>query len=154
MNSIVQSQLAVMFAEIAQRLGWPWESVAASGLLLIALAGEVILAMLLSRLLKAAELSSQRWDDAVVLALRSPMRLAWWLIILTLLVTLLPSLAFIRDVSLRILHASLVLLVPWFLHRLIAGIEEELIETRFSEGASAEKATVRSTARRASSSLP
>ena len=147
MNSIVQSQLAVMFAEIAQRLGWPWESVAASGLLLIALAGEVILAMLLSRLLKAAQLSSQRWDDAVVLALRSPMRLAWWLIILTLLVTLLPSLAFVRDVSLRILHASLVLLVPWFLHRLIAGIEEELIETRFSEGASAEKATVRSTAR-------
>lgn len=143
----VGSRLAVAFAELAERLGVPWEWVAVVGLLLFAVVGQWIISLLISHLAKAARISVQRWDDAIVLALRAPLRLAWWLVVFTLMFTLLPSLASLRSVALQVLHVSLVLLVPWFLHRIIANVEEELIESRFADGASVDKAAVRSTAR-------
>ncbi|EAQ97881.1 mechanosensitive ion channel family protein [Congregibacter litoralis] len=143
----MESQLAVAFAHIANSLNLPWVWVAVGGLLLIALVGQWIIGALFRRLHRFAEESEQQWDDALVLALVSPAKLAWWLLLLTLLFALLPSLASIRTVALTALNASLVLLVPWFLHRLIANVEEQVIVAKFSDGASVDKATVRSTAR-------
>ncbi|WP_439101685.1 mechanosensitive ion channel family protein [Congregibacter sp.] len=143
----MESQLAVAFAHVANSLNLPWVWVAAGGLLLIALVGQWIIGALFRRLHRFAEQSEQQWDDAFVLALISPAKLAWWLLLLTLLFALLPALASVRALALTALHASLVLLVPWFLHRLIANVEEQVIVAKFSDGASVDKATVRSTAR-------
>lgn len=143
----MESQLAVAFATVANSLNLPWVWVASGGLLLIALVGQWVIGAVFRRLHRLAEDSAQQWDDAFVMALIGPAKLAWWLLLLTLLFTLLPALASVRSIALTSLHASLVLLVPWFLHRLIANVEEQVVLARFSEGASVDKATVRSTAR-------
>ncbi|WOJ95727.1 mechanosensitive ion channel family protein [Congregibacter brevis] len=143
----MESQLTVAFAHIANSLNLPWVWVAVAGLLLIALLGQWIIGMLLRRLYRLAQQSEQQWDDAFVVALIAPAKLAWWLLLLTLLFALLPALASVRGVALTTLHASLVLLVPWFLHRLITNVEEQVVLAKFSDGTSVDKATVRSTAR-------
>lgn len=143
----IHSQLAVFFAQIAQSIGVPWEWVAVAGLLTLAVVGHLVVALVLRRARRVAQATSQGWDDALVLALRGPAKFAWWLLVLTLLFTLLPFLAPLRFVGLKVLHASLVLLVPWFLHRLIANVEHQVLETRLSDGSSVDKATVHATAR-------
>ncbi|GAB5414065.1 MAG: mechanosensitive ion channel family protein [Congregibacter sp.] len=143
----IQSQLAVFFAEIAQRAGIPWEWAAVGGLFLLAIIGHLIVALLLGRAHRMARSTSQGWDDALVLALRGPAKFAWWLLVLTLLFALLPFLAPLRFIGLKVLHACLVLLVPWFLHRLIANVEDQILATRFDGGSSVDKATVHATAR-------
>ncbi|MEM9397890.1 MAG: mechanosensitive ion channel family protein [Pseudomonadota bacterium] len=141
------STLAELFSAWSDRTGMPLEWVALLGLLLFAFLGQWIVGLLINRLATLAQRTEQQWDDAFVLALRSPARLAWWLLFLSLLFALLPTLEFLQPVATRILNASMVLLVPWFLHRLIASFEEQIILTRFPDGASVDKATVRSTAR-------
>lgn len=143
----LQSQLAVLFARISDSLNLPWQWVAVVGLLLIALLGQWIVGLLLRRLHHVAASSKQTWDDAFVDALQAPAKLAWWLLLLTLLFAFIPVLVPLQPLAIQALHICLVLLVPWFLHRLIANVEEGIIETRFAEGASVDKATVRSTAR-------
>ncbi|WOJ94240.1 mechanosensitive ion channel family protein [Congregibacter variabilis] len=143
----MESQLTVAFAHVANSLNLPWVWVAIGGLLLIALVGQWVIGAVFNRLHRLAEQSKQQWDDAFVTALAAPAKLAWWLLLVTLLFALLPALASVRGIALTTLHASLVLLVPWFLHRLIANVEEQVVLAKFSDGASVDKATVRSTAR-------
>ncbi|MEO0435310.1 MAG: mechanosensitive ion channel family protein [Pseudomonadota bacterium] len=139
--------LADLFNAWSERTGIPSEWVALLGLLLFACLGQWVVGLLIKRLATLAKRTEQQWDDAFVLALGSPARLAWWLLFLSLLFALLPTLASVQTVATRILNAAMVLLVPWFLHRLIASFEEQIISTRFPDGASVDKATVRSTAR-------
>ncbi|EED33077.1 small-conductance mechanosensitive channel [gamma proteobacterium NOR5-3] len=143
----MESQLAVAFAHLANNLNLPWVWVAFGGLLLIALLGQWLIGAVFNRLQRLAQQSEQQWDDAFVNALVAPAKLAWWLLLLTLLFALLPVLASLRAMALATLHASLVLLVPWFLHRLIANLEEQILIARFADGTSVDKATVRATAR-------
>ncbi|MFT4873267.1 mechanosensitive ion channel family protein [Congregibacter sp.] len=143
----MESQLTVAFAHVANGLNLPWVWVAVGGLLTIVLVGQWIIGAAFNRLHRLAQQSEQQWDDAFVTALVAPAKLAWWLLLLTLLFALLPALASVRSIALTTLHASLVLLVPWFLHRLIANVEEQVLLAKFADGASVDKATVRSTAR-------
>lgn len=143
----LKSALAVIFAQLADRLGLPWEWVAAAALLLIAGTGHLLVNLLARRLRRVAEKSETGWDDAVVQSLSGPAHVAWWLFLASLLFALFPILGDYRSLAVDGLKVSLVLLVPWFLHRLISRLEESVIEQRFDEGTSSDKATVRAMAR-------
>ncbi|MEM8491165.1 MAG: mechanosensitive ion channel family protein [Pseudomonadota bacterium] len=143
----LESQLADLFGRLASNLGLDAQWVAAVSLLVLGLVGWVLVRLILRRLARLAEQTGQPWDDSIIQALRSPLKLAWWLLFLSLSLSLLPALAPVKALGLRVLHASMVLLVPWFLHRLISGVEEQIVDTKLPDGASLDKATVRSTAR-------
>ena len=143
----IQSRLATTFAELAHLLQVPWEWVASTGLLALATAGHLLLVIVLHHLAKVARRTRREWDDAILSALGPPAKFAWWLLLFAMLFALLPSLASLRDMGLRVIQGLLVLLVPWFLHRLIASIEEQIVRERLADGSSIDKATVRSTAR-------
>ena len=143
----LQSTLAITFARLSEATGLPWIWIALVSLLLVALLGHALIDLSLRKLAKAARASSQAWDDAVVSSLRGPARFAWWLFLLFVVAALLPPLTAWRPVGNQMLQVALVLLVPWFLHRLIANIEEALIRERLEDGTSTDKAAVRATAR-------
>ncbi len=143
----IQSRLAIAFAEVADRLEVPWEWVAIGGLLAITAAGHLFVVVVLHHLDRAAQSTEQEWDDVIVRSLAPPAKCAWWLLMLAMLLALLPSMAPLRNVGLEAIQGVLVLLVPWFLHRLIAAGEEQIVAGRLAEGSSVDKATVRSTAR-------
>lgn len=147
MSTSVKSELAVAFAEVAQRLSMPWEWVAVIGMLSIAAVGHLVLELLLRYFQHAARRTQHEWDDAVVTSLAAPLKLAWWLLVLATMFALLPFVAGIREVALTGVQGALVLLVPWFLHRFISAGEQQVIATHFSDSASVDKATVHSTAR-------
>lgn len=143
----LQSTLATAFTELANSLGLPWEWVAVASLLVIAIVGHFAVNLLIRRLQGVARVSSQQWDDAIVTSLRGPARFAWWLLIFSLLFAMLPSLEAWRPVANQAVQVALVLLVPWFMHRLITNIEQSVISERMEQRASADKATVHATAR-------
>lgn len=143
----LRAQLAVAFAEVAYRLSMPWEWVAIIGMLLIAATGHLLLGLIFRRLARLATASKHEWDDAVVESLAPPAKFAWWLLLGALLLALIPFEQTVREFGYSAVQGALVLLVPWFLHRLIAAGEEQLMATRYAGGASVDKATVRSTAR-------
>lgn len=143
----LQTQLAVLFAEVSSTLGLPWEWIAAAGLLLIGVIGHVIVGLVLRHAARAATHTAQGWDDALAKALRSPARFAWWLLMTSLLFSLLPALAFFRPYALDVVRVGLVVLIPWFLHRLISNGEEQIVATRLAGAASSDKAAVHATAR-------
>lgn len=147
MSTSVKSELAVAFAEVAHRLSMPWEWVAIVGMLTIAALGHLVMELLLRYFQHVARRTEHEWDDALVTSLSAPLKLAWWLLVLATMFALMPFVAGIREVALTGVQGLLVLLVPWFLHRLIAAGEQQLIATRFADGTSVDKATVHSTAR-------
>jgi MscS family membrane protein len=116
-------------------------------LALIAVVGHAAMSLLLSKLRRAAEASNSRWDDAIVYSLHGPAEFAWWLLLVSLLFALLPALAPWRGIVTEALQLALVLLVPWFLHRLISNIEAAVLLERYEDGTSSDKATVHATAR-------
>lgn len=143
----LQSTLVVAFAELSGWLGMPWEWVALLGLLLIALAGHIGVSFLLRHLHAISNASATHWDDAVVSAISGPARFAWWLALVALLLTMVPWFDAWQAESLKALRLALVLLVPWFLHRLITNFELAVIDHRLDGNSSTDKATVRAAAR-------
>ena len=143
----LRAQLAIAFAEVAQLLSVPWEWAAIIGMLVIAGVGHLIIGLAFHHLHKLAQRSDHEWDDAVVTSLAAPVKLAWWLLLLAMFFVLIPTDPVVREFGMTVVQGALVLLVPWFLHRLIAAGEEQLVATRYAGGASVDKATVRSTAR-------
>ena len=102
---------------------------------------------MLQRLQRVASGTRQPWDDALIDAVRGPARLVWWLLLGSLLFTLMPVLATYHDMALPALRIALLLLLPWFLHRLIGNVEALLVELRYRSNSSADRATLRATAR-------
>ena len=107
----------------------------------------VALDMLLRRLHRIAGASEQRWDDVSVTALEAPVRCLLWVGVAQVALhvyTLAPA---VEAGLLRANDTLLVLIIAWFFHRLISGIEEEMLCSRRGEASSADKATVRATSK-------
>ncbi|QIB67774.1 mechanosensitive ion channel family protein [Kineobactrum salinum] len=103
--------------------------------------------MILRRLLGAARHTANRWDDVVVEALQVPLRVVLWVAVLILALSILPVAEAARNAVLRAYDTALVLLLAWFLHRLILLSELELLNPARGTRASTDKAAVHSTAK-------
>jgi MscS family membrane protein len=114
-------------------------------LLLLGLLSHLLLDLFLRRLHKIARASEQRWDDVIITAVERPLRLVLWLLVIYLALEVQPVTTRFNDAPAMVYYTGMVLLIAWFLHRLIFGIEQELL--RQGAGGSTDRATVRATAK-------
>lgn len=116
-------------------------------LLLAGICGHFALAYIVGRLHKVAADSSQRWDDIVISALESPVRVVLWVFVIFISLGLAPRLQSLQQQVAPVYDTALVLLLAWFLQRVIYGAERELLEEGRGRTASSDKASVHSTAK-------
>ena len=116
-------------------------------LLLAGVLGHWLLKLVVNRLHRLAEASQQNWDDVFVTALESPLRVVIWVVVVFFLLRVYPATDALRDYIFQAYDTAIVLLLAWFLHRLIAGAEEELLREDRGRTNSTDKATVRATAK-------
>lgn len=135
------------FAELGASLGVPVELVTLALLLLLGACAHLALSFFVRRLHKLAEGSVMRWDDIFMTALHTPFRLALWVFLLYLALDIFPATGGLKAVLFQAVDTSLVLLVAWFLHRLIWGVEHDFLERDGYLNASDDRATVRATAK-------
>ena len=142
MNSYEQA-----FAGISASTGLDSALFAMGALVLLGGVTHVLLGFFVRRLHKLARASEQRWDDVIITALERPVRVVLWLVVLYLALELQPLTDELNDAPAHVYNTGLVLLFAWFLHRLIAGIETEMLRQSRGLTDSADKATVRATAK-------
>lgn len=107
----------------------------------------LLLGILLRRLHRLAHVSSQHWDDIIVTALEVPLRWVVWLSVLYLALEIFPLTAGFHERVSRAADTLLIVLLAWFAHRLIAGVEEEMLRPERHDGTSTDRATVRAIAK-------
>ncbi len=116
-------------------------------LLLAGVVGHFTLAYMVKRLHKVAADSSQRWDDVVISALESPIRVVLWVIVIFVSLGLAPRLQSFQQQLAPVYDTALVLLLAWFLQRVIYGVERELLQDDRGRTTSTDKASVHATAK-------
>ncbi len=139
--------LQLQLDSLAESLGLGPQLLALLVLLVAGSIAHLLLGALVRRIHRAAEDSSQRWDDVLVTALARPVRLVLWVAVAYTaldIYTLAPQL---RALLVQAYDTALVMLLAWFLHRLIHGGEQEMLEESRGFNASTDKATVRAIAK-------
>lgn len=114
-------------------------------ILVLGMLGHVCLRYFLRRLRNFAASSSQRWDNVAIDALEAPLRMMLWVIVFYLLLDVYPITGQVQAKLIPVFDTVLVLLVAWFLRRLIFGVERELLQEGRGITESVDKATVRAT---------
>lgn len=125
------------------------EPFAAVGILVLAGAlVHVLLGFVLRRLHKLAIDSAQVWDDVAITALERPLRIGLWVSVAYVALDIYPLVPALQARLTQAPNAAVVVLLVWFVHRLIKGIEQELLAPRRDRlPNSIDKATVRATAK-------
>ena len=132
---------------IGARVGLDNQLVALGLLLMLATLAHFILAMLLRRAHRIAYTSANRWDEVLITALEQPLRLVLWVLVFYLALEVYPATAAFQQQIGRAYGTALVLLLAWFLQRLIKGVEQELLSDDRGRTKSLDKATVHATAK-------
>ncbi|MEP4484952.1 MAG: mechanosensitive ion channel family protein [Halioglobus sp.] len=145
MNLVERVQHALN--DLAGRLGMEVEVVILALLLAVGVFVHLGLGVLVRRLHRLATISQQSWDDVLVTAFALPLRVLWWIVIVYFAMGIFPVTDTLQSVVLRAYDTALVVILAWFLHRLIAGVEEELLSEQRGPRQSTDKATVRATAK-------
>ena len=107
----------------------------------------VILGAFVRHLHKLATDSAQRWDDVVVSAMEKPIRVVLWVIVVSLALSLVPELDAARANAALAIDTVLVVLLTWFVQRLIRGAEQEMLTESRGRTGSVDKASVHATAK-------
>lgn len=125
------------------------QPVAALGLLLLGGAlVHVLLGFVLRRLHSVARASAQHWDDVLITAVERPLRLSLWVIVAYVALDVYPLLPKVQAQLRQAPDTAVVLILAWFLHRLIGGVEQQLLEPASGDlPGSREKATVHAVAK-------
>ena len=136
-----------LITAISEQLSVDERAVSIGLLLLVGAASHVILGFVVRRLHRAAKASAQRWDDVLITAVETPIRVVLWVVVVF---AALEVSALAEGLQARLVQAfdtALVLLLAWFLQRLIAGIEGEMLAEERGRIASRDRATVRAVAK-------
>ena len=116
-------------------------------LIVLAVSAHFILAYVVKRLHVISTASAHRWDDVFVSSLEGPVRVVLWVFVAYVGLGLIPQMAELRTQLVSVYDTALVLLLAWFVLRLIRGAEHELLEESRGRTESTDKATVRATAK-------
>ena len=116
-------------------------------LLLLGAIAHLLLGIFVRRLHRLAEGSAMRWDDILMTALHTPLRLVLWVLLVYLALDVYPGTDVLHEFMFQAAGTSMVLLFAWFVHRLIRGVEHEFLDREDYAGASHDRATVRATAK-------
>lgn len=115
-------------------------------LLLLGIVLHFLLGFVVRRLHVAALKSAQRWDDVLISALEVPIRAVLWIVVGYLALELVAVAEGLRIWFRQAYDTALVLLLAWFVLRLIHGAEAELLREERGKTQSADKASVHATA--------
>jgi len=107
----------------------------------------LLLGVLVRRLHRLAHASSQAWDDVLISALETPIRVVLWIFVAQLALKIYALAPGLHRQLVQAYDTALVLLLAWFLHRLIAGIAAEMLAEGRGRTASGDRATVRAVAK-------
>lgn len=116
-------------------------------LLLGALCVHFVLGVVVRRLHRVAADSAQRWDDVVVTALETPLRVVLWVVVLSVGLGMISGSEDFRELARSANDTALVLLLTWFMQRLIRGAEHEVLDESRGRKESLDRASVRATAK-------
>ncbi len=143
----------MLFSEI----GWVQQLASSTGmavellsvLLLLSAGGLVhlLVGMLVRHLHRAASNTAFNWDDVIVTALARPLRAAVWVVVAYLALEMFTIAGGLRTFALQAYDTALVVILAWFLHRLIFGVEQETLCEKHGARKSTDKATVRAVAK-------
>ena len=140
-------RIQLQLGSLSDRLGVEVEVLLLVALLAIGVFGHFGLGALARRMHRLAEMSEQRWDDVLMSALVRPASVLWWIVVIFVAMEIFPAADTFQNTVLRAYDTALVLILAWFLHRLIAGTEDELLTEQRGPRQSSDKATVHATAK-------
>ena len=140
------NRLMEKLESLAAGLGVEGEVLALLLLLAAGFVAHVALGLLVRHLHQAVSQNRFNWDDVVVTALARPVRVVLWVVVGYLALDIYTIGDGLQQQLLQLYDTALVLLIAWFAHRLIRGAEQEMLEARFSDSGSSDKATVRAVA--------
>lgn len=141
------TSLGSLFDSLALSLGLEGQLLALILLVTLGAMAHLALGMLVRQLHRAASATDYNWDDVAVTAMAVPVRVLLWVLVLYLALEIYPVAETLQAFLAQAYDTALVVLLAWFLQRLIHGVEEELLcETRGTRQ-SADKATVRAAAK-------
>ena len=116
-------------------------------LLGLGLAAHFVLRLFLKHLHRVSADTAQRWDDVVVNAMEAPLRVVLWVVVFSVALGLVPELTDLRSQLAPATDTALVIILIWFVQRLIRGVEREMLDESRGRTGSADKASVRATAK-------
>ena len=132
---------------LAQYVPVDHNAIAAVLVLLVGAIAHLVLGFILRRLHRVAGASSQNWDDEFVTALETPLRFVLWVVVAHLALTAYPLAPELHHLVLQAYDTALVCLLAWFLHRMIGGVQREMLREDRGRTESSDKATVNATAK-------
>jgi len=106
-----------------------------------------ILAMVLRYMHRVAIDSVQRWDDVVISALGSPLRVMVWIFVVSIGMGQVPELVGLRQQLAPAYDTALVIVLTWFVLRLIRAVENEMLDESRGRTGSVDKASIHATAK-------
>ena len=115
-------------------------------LLFAGVCAHFVLGIVVRRLHSAATSSAQHWDDVLISAVETPVRAVLWIVIAYIALDLFSVADGFRIWLTQAYDTALVLLLAWFLLRLIRGVEAELLIEERGKTESSDKASVHATA--------
>ncbi|MBT4521601.1 MAG: mechanosensitive ion channel family protein, partial [Halieaceae bacterium] len=118
-----------------------------AGLLLLAVAAHIALGIIVRRLHHLALSSAQAWDDVLISAMETPVRVVLWFAVINLAMQLYPATDGLQAQLAQAYDTALVMVLTWFLLRLIGGVEAELLNEGRAQGASRDRAAVHASAK-------
>ena len=141
------NQLASLLTPVANSMGIPLPVVLALALFLIGLSGHLLIRWAVRRLGRVADKTKARWDDVLVYSISPPAEWAMWVMLIYLSLGLFDAAAGARETMLSAADTGLAVLLGWLFHRLLAGIEVELLDARHGARDSNDRATISAVAR-------
>jgi MscS family membrane protein len=107
----------------------------------------MVLAIILRRLHRVARASDQTWDDVAISAVETPLRIGLWILVVYMALKIYPLPGTLQHTVLQANDTFMVLLLAWFIARLITGVESEILNPSRDTATSADRATVRAVAK-------
>jgi MscS family membrane protein len=140
------SSLGEAFENFATSIGLEGQLLALLLLIAVGVATHLLLDLVVRHMHRAASSTEYNWDDVVVNALARPVRVVLWVFVAYVALEIYPVDG-VQAMLVRAYDTAMVMMLAWFLHRLISGAELEMLcETRGSQD-SVDKATVHAVAK-------
>lgn len=131
-----------MVETLAQYLAVDSRLVSLGLLLLAGAVTHLLLGFFVRRLHRVARASDQNWDDVFVTAVETPVRVVLWVLVGHLALNVYPVAPKLHSQLTQAYDTALILLLSWFLYRLIGGVQEEMLRDGRGHTASSDRATV------------
>ena len=116
-------------------------------LLLLGACAHLLIAVFVRRLRRLAAGSEMRWDDVLMTALEAPLRVIVWVFVVYLALDAFPATHNLQAFLLQAVGTAVVLILAWFVHRLIHGVEAEMLVADRGRTGSNDRATITATAK-------